>query len=291
MAFDRLAGRLVAVTDTGDGVETWTFDLCTNTWTQMHPSHEPPGFDWAELVYDIDSDVTVVVANWERDAARGQGAEVWAYELQADTWTKKGVAPTIGAFLAYDPASGLVVAAPGPDLWSYDVETDTWTRTHQANGQATGPTDNPVIAYDGSVDRLVAYGDRAGGSHEAWLFDIRTDTWSRPGAETPLVIAGYGWSAPAIAYDEAAQRTVVYGNGRFIAYDATEDDWEIIDQVLDLPSFAWDMEAYDPVNARLVGWGQGGVVDQGGVTAFDLVTCEWTVLLEPSGGQAAPSTN
>ena len=45
MAFDRRAGRLVALADTGDGVETWTFDVCTNTWTRMHPNREPPSFE------------------------------------------------------------------------------------------------------------------------------------------------------------------------------------------------------------------------------------------------------
>jgi hypothetical protein len=35
MAFDRRAGRLVAVVDVDDAVETWTFDVCTNTWTRM----------------------------------------------------------------------------------------------------------------------------------------------------------------------------------------------------------------------------------------------------------------
>ncbi len=45
MAFDRRAGRLIALAgaDTGPGtiLETWTFDVCTNTWTQMHPDREP----------------------------------------------------------------------------------------------------------------------------------------------------------------------------------------------------------------------------------------------------------
>ena len=41
-AFDRRAGRLVVFTNAGDPVETWTFDVCTNTWTRKHPNREPP---------------------------------------------------------------------------------------------------------------------------------------------------------------------------------------------------------------------------------------------------------
>jgi hypothetical protein len=44
-------------------------------------------------------------------------------------------------------------------------------------------------------------------------------------------------------------------------------------------------------NRCVVGLGRGVVVNQCGVVAFDLVGRKWTVLLEPSGRQAAPSTN
>ena len=42
MAFDRRAGRLVALAGVDSALETWTFDVCTNTWTRMHPNREPP---------------------------------------------------------------------------------------------------------------------------------------------------------------------------------------------------------------------------------------------------------
>ena len=108
IAFDRRAGRLVAVGVTNSmrpTVETWTFDVCTNTWTRMHPNREPPLFDTGQLVYDVDSDVTIGILF----------GKVWAYDLQANTWTEKGSAWLSAAccaeLLAYDPLSGLVVAA------------------------------------------------------------------------------------------------------------------------------------------------------------------------------------
>ena len=95
----------MALAGTDDGVETWTFDVCTNAWTQMHPNREPP--DLGELVYDVDSDLTVG-ASW------GEGASpMWAYDLGANTWTEKGRAPAGFPSLRlrfYDPVSGLVVA-------------------------------------------------------------------------------------------------------------------------------------------------------------------------------------
>jgi len=275
-AFDRRAGRLVTLARTNGGGETWTFDVCTNTWARMHPNREPPRFEWAQLVYDIDSDATILVSiDW---ATPGR---VWAYDLQADTWTEMGVAPNGNAlFLAYDPMSGLVVAADYSDrrgLWNYDVESDVWTPILQANA---GP-ESPVIAYDASVDRIVAYSDRESPG-KMWLFDLRTGRWSRSGADAPDVIEVV-WAAPGIAYDEAAQRTVVIGDVRSAAYDATTDRWKILaeadpDRAEGFPA----PSVYDPVNERLIGWRRFATVDQGELFAFDLATREWTVLLAPT---------
>jgi len=297
MAFDRRAGRLVAVTSAGEAVETWTFDVCTNTWMQMHPNREPPGFGWAQLVYDIDSDVTIGVSNDPDPSVAG--VKLWAYDLQADTWTEKGAPPTIPPVsLAYDPVSGLVVAAGISDrnllMWTYEVEADTWTPIHQANA---GPDyrdlvwGSPVIAYDASVDRMVAYtynGSR--GEFETWLFDVRTGTWSKSSAQTPVVTRGLG--LPRIGYDDAAKRTVIMAWAA-AAYDASANRWEMLGAYPTPKS--WMRTAtmvYDPVNERLVGPGPwynaaGVHVGRAAVFAFDPGTREWTVLLEPGEGQPA----
>jgi hypothetical protein len=285
MALDRRAGRLVALTN-ADGVETWTFDLCTNTWAQMHPDREPASFGWGQLVYDIDSDTTILFSN---DLAWAAPGKVWAYDLQVDAWTERGPAPTLDpVFLAYDPVSGLVVAAEHSDrklMWTYDVATDTWTPIHQANA---GP-DHAAITYDASVDRILAYRDEfftdAGErTYETWLFDLRSGTWSRSAAERPNVV---GWLvSPGLVYDEAAERTVIFRRGPLTAYGARTDRWEILAAARAVgPTWM----AYDPVNRRLVGWGDKTWGPTGAVEALDLVTDEWTVLLEPSQ-PLAPST-
>jgi len=279
-AFDRRAGRLVVVTtsDLASGIETWTFDVCTNTWTRMHPNREPPNFEYSLLVYDVNSDATILLSV-DRRPSPAIPLRVWVYDLQTDTWTEKRAPPTIANLsLTYDPVSGLVVAAgaPGsggaPELWNYDVETDAWTQIHQANRPR--PLDFGAYAYDASVDRLVAYGDGAYGAppYETWLFDIRSGTWSRSAAERPPVV---GWlTRPGLVHDEAAERTVVFMRSPLTAYDASADRWEILAG----PETLWEdppgVEVYDAVNRRLVGWGRG-------VVAFDLTTREWTVLLAP----------
>jgi hypothetical protein len=285
IAFDRRTARLVALVGAEGGVETWTFDVCTNTWAQMHPNPEPGDIDgWDTLVYDVDSDVSITV-----DRLTGH---VWTYDLGADAWTEKGVAPIGMTLEAYDPLTGLVVGARGVDpteTWDYDVETDTWTPIPLASSATDSPPPGGPFAYDASADRIVAYAEGATGG-ETWLFDIRTGTWARSAAETPGVV---GWMvAPGIVYDEAAERTVIYRRVPLTAYDSTRDRWEVL-AVGDTPWSYPDSMVYDPVNRRLVGLGQrgiadGGIVDQSGVAALDLATGEWTVLLEPGGVPATP---
>jgi hypothetical protein len=300
MAFDRRTGRLVTLAGAGGAVETWTFDVCTNAWTQMHPNREPPP-ETGGLVYDVDSDVTIAVAY----GPDFRGERVWAYDLATDTWTENGrFAPIDARLRFYDPVSGLVVAtgddgdpdARGSELWSYEVETDTWTPIRQANRLAVEPQE---YAYDASVDRMVAYSSAGGlGGAGTWLFDLRTGTWSGTRALTPAF--SYGWigpQPPAIAYDEEAERTVMVGQGRSVAYDATADRWEtLFGQPSDDPWAACGTRpecrpghqmVYDPVNERLVAY--GGEVYTGclsetpdDLSAFDMAARSWTLVVPPA---------
>ena len=186
-AFDRRAGRLVAVAIAGTVVETWTFDVCTNTWTRMHPDREPPGVSLSRLVYDVASDLTIGIH--EPQGPEPRTGRVWAYDLEADTWTEHGVAPTFDTGF-YDPVSGLVVGGVSEDLWYYDVETDAWTPISQATRwEGLGLS---MYVYDASVDRIVVYG-AVEGVADTRLFDLRTGTWSRSAAETPFIEGGGIW--------------------------------------------------------------------------------------------------
>jgi hypothetical protein len=276
-AFDRRAGRLVAVAIAGTVVETWTFDVCTNTWTRMHPDREPPEDGLGRLVYDVDSDLTIGIH--EPQGPDPRTGRVWAYDLDADTWTEHGVAPTFDNGF-YDPGSGLVVAGVQEDLWNYDVETDAWTPIPQATRwEGLGRS---MYVYDASVDRIVVYG-AVEFLADTRLFDLRTGTWSRSAAETPFIEGGGIWGGGhTIMYDEAAERTVIAGAFQWGAYDATTDQWEIL---FAKPSPAVGYPgpvAYDAVNRRLIVFGtdQTGIPVGGDIVAFDLVTREWTVLLE-----------
>jgi len=311
MAFDSKHGKLVAIADDG----TWTFDVCTNTWAQLHPSIQPPGAN--SLVYDVDSALTVASDNARR---------MWAYDLEANTWTEKGRAPfdtwVFGDIRLwfYQPSSGLVVALEDDRLddtlgsapWGYDVEADRWTQLRKGTPVVIG-SHYEFFAYERSADRVDAYVSVWGSAGRLgdwlfdarmWLYDVRTGTWSRTGALAPPVFnAGWWGFSPGIGYDEAAEQTVMLGQGYLATYDATADRWETLfeapsegapatcgtrPECRQMPSMV-----YDPVNERLIVYGGhtstvGGEVWPDGLMAFDTQTGDWTVLLEPSEGSLAP---
>ncbi len=294
MAFDRSAGRIVLVvaSDEVRPAQTWTFDVCTNEWTRMHPAQQPsaPG----DLVYDADSDVTIMV---------GGGPSAWAYDLEADTWSAKASLPYGVAnrpLLAYDPVTGLVVVdAFHPEgkteLWQYDVDSDVWMWLPTEGASAEREA---LIAYDASVDRLISYEP---GARRTDLLDLRTGTVSVSGALFETVNAGWGGSAQ-IAYDEARHQTIVFSDARVIAYDALDDRWEVLRRGTDPGSMAnlstgstariGHSMVYDAINQRIVVY--GGMyrtsnpetdrmwVESDDVLAFDAATHKWTTLLSAS---------
>jgi hypothetical protein len=290
----------------GDHAQTWTFDVCTNTWTRMGDG--PVFAGWDALVYDADSSLTITVDTGTR--------RVWAYDRANDTWTLKGLAPMTGYAgggrprLVYDPVSGDVIQAYAakpdlnpdlsrvhPDIWRYDVETDTWTAV-----AAVGVSASVLLAYDPAVDRLVAYDIESYGAGMR-LVDVRDGTWAEPAAATPDIRINWFLTGTEVTYDEASRRTVIFNLGRMIAYDAVADAWSTIVEEPTSPGWprclgprcrAFATTIYDPVNERLVVYGgqyqdtsSTGAVQDDSVLAFDLATRTWSVLLEATGVEPA----
>lgn len=275
--FDQHAGRIVYVFGELDGArewvpaQTWTFDVCTNTWHRMDPGGDPdlPG----NLVYDVDSDRTISFAT----------ETVGVYDENANAWTRRGRPAGFqgdgGA--VYDPISGLVIVQLYSDdaitLAAYDVDTDRWTLV----GTQTQPTGAYLVGYIAEIDRLVLQGyDTSQRDTNAFpgptggLLDPRSGEMTLLPEPGPLISGGFG----AFVYATGTDDAVILTNDRGICrLDPTALDWNAcVEPELEFP--AYDAMVFDPINRRLVLMnGLGGVWwtdTTDGVWAIDLASGE-----------------
>jgi len=297
-AFDRHTGRIVYVDSAN---ETWTFDVCTNTWEQMNPIGTPERYPGGLLVYDADSDRVISV--------RASSSSV--YDPNANTWTRisdreamPGDHPT-GSWMVsgavYDPVSGLVLAQHDQlgiqltVLSAYDVDTDRWTRVGALDGQAW----RNLIGYSTQTDQLIfaGYGDgRGSGTGDdtgdrnytdglPHVVDPRTGSTlaTGPGA---VIIGAYSIISYAADTDTAYVQT--QPNEEICWFDPETLTWdncfEGSDYPADVARQGFSAMVGDPINNRLVlinphSFGQSPAVSA--VWAVDFDTGQWTQLLAP----------
>jgi outer membrane lipoprotein-sorting protein len=307
MAFDLQSGKIVAVVALGDGSQTWTFDVCSNTWAQLGGG---PGVWMPTLVYDADSDRTVALDLTGRPGAISGRVAVWSYDLEADRWLAGTASPVLtrtrasaagpdapryGFAPAYHDPSGLVVVYDGTRAWAYDVEADAWSAVRWEEDWVRPSYVTPMtLAYDPVRDRFVlnvngtilaeAYG---GTGNRTVTLDPVTgrDVSSRPGLGFPCPRAG---GSCGTVFDRTTDQ-VVWTDGRthVEAWDPRADDWgawETLHYVTGEQAAAspdWcegSPPAADSLNGRIVCRGPAG-----SVAAFTPATRQWQWLLEPSG--------
>lgn len=312
-AMDTHSGRIVAVAEASGGIETWTFDVCTNTWTLMQPSGWSPPAGVRNLVYDADSDVVVSI-----------GQAVGAYDVDANRWTQRHPTPSSSNWFrhdaVYDPVSGLIVVRllESSEMWAYDVDGDTWTKIRQGamsppGDSAISPSAGPSFshqhfAYEQAADRIVLYaGDNSSGpgvwdgagTEMTWTYDLRTGEWTIEDTVTPELSIGW-FSSGSMVYDEVTRRTIIPADGVVAGYDAKMHEWEILwESPSEGPAYGAGTgvhhrigaaAVYDPINNRMIViGGTARMLDEepfwvpmDDVWAYDAGTASWSELLAPS---------
>lgn len=281
--FDTHAGRILYLDDTG---ETWTFDVCTNTWHAMNPEGSP--YVFGELVYDVDSDRTVAFGPFS----------VSVYDANTNTWTQRAYGQdvdleTVGVGLGavYDPISGLIVLQTWEGTVVYDVDTDTWTplgqlscsphMVYDAASQQWSPAD-PVpgctpflVGYAADTDRLLFLGYESGGL----VIDPRTGESTHLDAPDGGVMGGFG----SFRYATGGETAYTYGDRGVCRLDPATLSWDCSSG--SRQAHTTSAMVYDPINHRVVvfndfccTWPAGTTVSYD-VWAVDFGTGEQTELL------------
>ncbi len=320
-AFDRQSGRVVAVARSTGGVETWTFDVCANTWMLMSQPdfHRTANPDEPRsiLVYDADSDLVVAIGAVNQRIRR-RHRHVGAIRRRAVQ--QRSIREPAAV---YDPVSGLIVVRDivSSEMWAYDVDTDTWTSIRQGPISPPGPGGvfddsgsgdryDQLHAYDASTDRLVLYltDNRSGfggwdgaGTEMTWTYDLRAGEWTVEDVATPeLHVGGYyvlsGRPPTTRRLGEPSLPAMVWSAPTTRAMH----EWEILWEGSSEPN-AYESgtgphhglmikSMYDPTNDRIVVIGgyarmleeEPFWVDMDDVWALDTATGTWAELLAPS---------
>lgn len=286
-AFDRHTGRIVYVDTLG---ETWTFDVCTNTWHRTNPTGAMIGNLNAGLVYDVDSDRTVALGY----------EHISVYDANTNTWTQPrndtigyGLIIPMGA--VYDPISGLIITTDLTDsyleTWAYDVDTNTWTligRLWEQQGQDY--TRFELLGYSQESDRLIF----TSVDDITALVDPRTGDQTLITTATPAISFGYPHAQYGPAADTVYVAEGVWGDGGIVGprfpdqicgFDPGTSAWTSCFAIPPNNSryAAFGAMVGDPINHRLVlihgVYGSFWVNADGNVWAIDLNAGEWTELL------------
>ena len=231
-AFDRRSGRVVHVDSLGG---TWTFDVCTNTWEKVTTRGQGPSKS-TDLFYDTYGDLTYALGG-SLPTIHSFDVETatWATVPQADrSWAGADqyvMDPDNRVIYGY---------LPGAELWAYDIANNTWTKVEQGTVRPPTDWWGALTTFDPSVGRIVLYGLRSsdsatqppaeptetGMTAQTWTFDIGRRIWEQISTPTPVVSFGWYVRGTEMTYDEASRRTVLVANGDMATFDATANLWK-----------------------------------------------------------------
>jgi N-acetylneuraminic acid mutarotase len=308
--------------------ETWTYDLNTDTWTNMAPASAPPALCAQTMAYDSESDLIVLFGGSGDDwySNNHMYSDTWTYDLTSNTWTNVTTSihpsPRSWPAMAYDVESDLMVLFGGweiepitedwvvlNDTWTYDANTNTWAEIVIPDG----PDSLGDLVYDSESDRMVFFGGALSLSElvedlvsETWSYDTNTETWELmdPIVEPPVR------SRVQATYDSESDVMLLFGgviDGGWPteevrhdcwAYDLNKNLWDNVDwnwQEM-TPAFSpdpvvWPAMTYDSESDLVVLFGGGteesyqstGYYGDNETWTYDYNTNTWTNMSPTSG--------
>jgi N-acetylneuraminic acid mutarotase len=177
------------------GVETWIYDIATNTFENVAPAVQP-SLRWGyRIAYDTQSKRAILFGG--SDGYTGETLnDTWVYNFETNAWTEMQPAtsppPHHFAAMTYHPLADRVILFGGyniqadeylNDTWAYDYNSNTWTDLQ--------PTTRPsarvyhTIAWDLWSNKIILFGGVSNVKlyepvlDDSWAFDLKSNTWTK----------------------------------------------------------------------------------------------------------------
>lgn len=134
--------------------DTWTFNVTSNTWTELAPTGSPDQLKWPSMTYDSVNHKCILFGGQVGDFAVDH---TWMYDAQLNTWTRaypvEAPAPRINSGLAFDPEYNATILFGGwvidggqyDDTWVYSYEDNAWTDMEEGSDPTTPTTSNGLF--------------------------------------------------------------------------------------------------------------------------------------------------
>lgn len=244
--------------------DTWTFDVDTNTWTEVFPTIAPLHRRGQYMAFDSESDRVILFGGrigWFGSVVN----DTWSFNPATNEWQmmSPAIAPP-GRFsnkMVYDSESDRMILFGGHnggsttytmnyfgDTWAYDFNSDTWENIATTT-QPSRRVENS-LTYDSESDRIVLFGGSMFVTtyEDTWLFDYNTMEWtnvvpSDAPSQRSRHGSAYDWESDRVIIYSGTQNGVSstnfvsgdYNEGKTWAYDVNTNTWERMNQGVDPP--------------------------------------------------------
>ncbi|MDI6803002.1 MAG: kelch repeat-containing protein [Bacteroidota bacterium] len=252
--------------------DSWSFDLASNTWTQLSTTGGPPPTRAGHIaVFDSIRKRMIIFGgnNWWGTVFN----DTWALDLQTNTWAQlstSGDPPPkrwvhcgiydyfrdrliiFGGY--YGPAGG----HPYNDTWALNLSTLQWEQLSTMN--TPSPRTDIKAIFDNYNDRMIIFGGGNGvtGFKETLALDLNTYQWTSIG-DFENTVATYGSN-----FDSQRRWMILvasnglYDHGQAAVFSTNEDKWLPLSISGSIPSQRnWVSSIWDPKRKRVVMFGGG----------------------------------
>ncbi|MHA1950430.1 MAG: Kelch repeat-containing protein [Candidatus Thorarchaeota archaeon] len=258
--------------------ETWSYDVETNTWTEMSPPVSPSRRWSPAMAYDEESDRVILFGGRPHDYIVNYVMnDTWAYDFNTDTWEFINTVPHPVArrmqSMVYDSAADSMVLFGGSDeyditlgdTWLFDYNSNNWTQQDPTNhpsarvrhGMIYDSESNVVLSFFGAGDT----GDSSIIQNDlVWAYDTGNDHWR---GMSPITQKGL--VDTMMAYDSESDMSIIFGGmdftypqpivGQTWSYDLNSDSYFDLSPVTAPSARAAGGITYDSQSDRIVQFG------------------------------------
>ena len=282
------------------GNQTWTYNMGTNTWTNMNPTNAPASYYHA-IAYDSRNGVVVAFGSF---GSQVDSKETWIYNPDTNIWTNQTPIYTPldrqNYAMAYDTLTSQTILFGGVyensnylnDTWTFNVTNKDWTEMFPSSSPS--PRGSYTMAYDTDRHLAIIWGGfgQTPFNDLLWAYDANINKWMNLTThDLPSCRQSH-----AMVYDSSSGVTVLFGGldgssalGDTYTYNLSTNNWRNMDPSPAPPARSGHAMAYDSYSGKVILFGGGNGTNYFNDTwSFDAKSNIWTDMKpssSPGGGE------